>query len=167
MTINLIHVKRTSSNDPVPTLIPGELVGKVAVAQGELYMGLDGGGNIRIGGDVRAYANLAAFPVTGEAGKIYLDITTSSLYQWTGSYVILGSGGSLKYVDLIGDGFLQTFVVNHGLNTRALTVGIARAIAPFNILSNVQIEFTTLNSLTITLSIPAPALSEYEVTVLG
>jgi hypothetical protein len=37
--------------------------------------------------DVVEYANLAAFPVTGESGKIYLDISTTpaTSYRWTGS----------------------------------------------------------------------------------
>jgi hypothetical protein len=35
--------------------------------------------------DVLEYANLAAFPVTGESGKIYLAIDTNFSYRWTGS----------------------------------------------------------------------------------
>ena len=38
--------------------------------------------------DVEEYANLAAFPVTGEAGKIYLALDTNLTYRWGGtSYV--------------------------------------------------------------------------------
>jgi hypothetical protein len=35
--------------------------------------------------DVEQYANVAAFPATGEAGKLYIDISTNSLYRWDGS----------------------------------------------------------------------------------
>jgi hypothetical protein len=35
--------------------------------------------------DVLDYANLAAFPGTGEAGKIYVAIDTNLAYRWTGS----------------------------------------------------------------------------------
>lgn len=35
--------------------------------------------------DVEEYANLAAFPVTGETGKIYVAIDTNLTYRWTGS----------------------------------------------------------------------------------
>lgn len=35
--------------------------------------------------DVEEYANLAAFPVTGETGKIYTAIDTGKTYRWTGS----------------------------------------------------------------------------------
>lgn len=42
--------------------------------------------------DVLEYANLAAFPVTGETGKIYLAIDTGLIYRWTGSvYVNIAS----------------------------------------------------------------------------
>lgn len=35
--------------------------------------------------DVLEFANLAAFPVTGESGKIYYNIELSLMYRWTGS----------------------------------------------------------------------------------
>ena len=35
--------------------------------------------------DVVEYANLAAFPVTGESGKIYVAIDTRKTYRWSGS----------------------------------------------------------------------------------
>lgn len=44
--------------------------------------------------DVLEFTNLAAFPVTGEAGKIYVDISTDFVYRWSGSaYFQLGSSG--------------------------------------------------------------------------
>lgn len=43
--------------------------------------------------DVLEFANLASFPVTGVAGKIYVDIATNSQYRWSGSvYVSISSG---------------------------------------------------------------------------
>jgi len=38
--------------------------------------------------DVLEYANLAAFPATGEAGKIYVAIDTKKVYRWSGSAYI-------------------------------------------------------------------------------
>lgn len=38
--------------------------------------------------DVLEYANLAAFPVTGETGKIYVRTDTSAQYRWSGSAYI-------------------------------------------------------------------------------
>lgn len=38
--------------------------------------------------DVVEYANLAAFPVTGESGKIYVALDTNKIYRWSGSAYI-------------------------------------------------------------------------------
>ncbi len=44
--------------------------------------------------DFLTFANLAAFPVTGESGKIYLAENTNLSYRWTGaSYVDISSAG--------------------------------------------------------------------------
>lgn len=52
--------------------------------------------------DALEFANLAAFPVTGESGKIYIAINDNTIYRWTGSaYVLIGDGTS---VDVIGVG---------------------------------------------------------------
>lgn len=43
--------------------------------------------------DVLEYTNLAAFPTTGEAGKIYVALDTNKTYRWSGSaYVYITSG---------------------------------------------------------------------------
>jgi hypothetical protein len=43
--------------------------------------------------DVLEFANLAAFPVTGETSKIYLALDTNKTYRWSGSaYVQIGGG---------------------------------------------------------------------------
>jgi hypothetical protein len=55
------------------------------------YAGLDGTGKVAAAqlpsyvDDVLEYANLAAFPVTGETGKIYIAIDTGLVYRWSGS----------------------------------------------------------------------------------
>ena len=38
--------------------------------------------------DVVEYANLAGFPATGEAGKIFVDIATKRIYRWSGSVYV-------------------------------------------------------------------------------
>lgn len=50
--------------------------------------------------DVVEFANLAAFPATGEAGKLYLALDTGKVYRWSGStYVeIVASPGSTDAV---------------------------------------------------------------------
>ena len=43
--------------------------------------------------DVLEFASLAGFPVTGETGKIYVDLTTNKTYRWSGTaYVYITSG---------------------------------------------------------------------------
>lgn len=43
--------------------------------------------------DVLEYANLAGFPATGEAGKIYVALDTNKTYRWSGTvYVYITSG---------------------------------------------------------------------------
>ena len=43
--------------------------------------------------DVLEYANLAALPVTGETGKIYVALDTNKTYRWSGSaYIYITSG---------------------------------------------------------------------------
>lgn len=50
--------------------------------------------------DVLEYANLAAFPASGETGKIYVAIDTSKTYRWSGSvYIAIGSGGAISVSD--------------------------------------------------------------------
>lgn len=64
-------------------------VSEKGVANG--YAGLDGSGTVPAAqlpsyvDDVLEYANFAAFPGTGETGKIYIAIDTSYTYRWTGS----------------------------------------------------------------------------------
>jgi hypothetical protein len=38
--------------------------------------------------DVEEYANISAFPVTGEAGKIYVALDTNLVYRWSGSVYV-------------------------------------------------------------------------------
>lgn len=42
--------------------------------------------------DVEEYASKSAFPVTGESGKIYVDLSDNKTYRWSGStYVTVGN----------------------------------------------------------------------------
>jgi len=63
--------------------------GKVAAAQLPSYVD-----------DVLEFANLAAFPGTGETGKIYTALDTNKIYRWSGSVyvVIAASPGSTDSV---------------------------------------------------------------------
>lgn len=69
-----------------------ELAANKGVAGG--YASLDGAGKVPAAqlpsyvDDVLEYADLAAFPVTGEAGKIYVALDTNKTYRWSGSAYI-------------------------------------------------------------------------------
>ena len=70
-------------NDALANKCPLDISGKVPSANLPSYVD-----------DVVEYANLAAFPVTGETGKIYVAIDTDAIYRWSGSaYFSLGSSG--------------------------------------------------------------------------
>ena len=61
--------------------------------------------------DVLEYANLAAFPATGETGKIYVPLDTNKTYRWSGSaYVeISASPGS---TDAVTEGSVNLYFTN-------------------------------------------------------
>lgn len=54
--------------------------------------------------DVQEYLNFAGFPVTGEAGKIYIALDTNKTYRWSGSVYVYISGG----VSIIEEFYLAT-----------------------------------------------------------
>jgi hypothetical protein len=87
--VGLGNVDNTSdANKPISTATQAALdlkadlvAGKVPASQLPSYVD-----------DVEEYANLAAFPITGETGKIYVDVSLNRFYRWTGSsYVQLGT----------------------------------------------------------------------------
>ena len=70
---------------------------------------LDAGGLIPSGqlpgfvDDVLEFANLAAFPATGETGKIYVALDTNLTYRWSGTtYIEIGSSGVTDHGALTG-----------------------------------------------------------------
>jgi hypothetical protein len=65
---------------------------------------LDGGGKVPSAqlpsfvDDVLEFASLAAFPVSGETGKIYIALDTNLAYRWSGSIYVLISTGAVASV---------------------------------------------------------------------
>lgn len=49
--------------------------------------------------DVLEFANLAAFPATGETGKIYVALDTNKTYRWSGSVYIYITSGAVDSVN--------------------------------------------------------------------
>lgn len=53
--------------------------------------------------DVLEFANLAAFPATGESGKIYVAIDTGFTYRWSGSQYIIISANQNAFAAITGN----------------------------------------------------------------
>lgn len=81
--------------------------------------------------DVEEYANLAAFPATGEAGKIYITLDTDKIYRWSGSVYVEISGltGALLAANNLSDVASRQAALNNLLNATGSTEG---DIAYFN-----------------------------------
>jgi hypothetical protein len=95
VNLGLNNVSNTSdANKPVSTAMQAALdlkenAANKGVANG--YAGLDAAGKVPANqlpsyvDDVLEFANLVAFPATGEAGKIYVALDTNKTYRWSGS----------------------------------------------------------------------------------
>ena len=75
--------------------------------------------------DVLEFANLAAFPATGEAGKIYTAIDTARIYRWSGSVYteISPSPGS---TDSVPEGGVNLYYTQARADARAAAALAAR-----------------------------------------
>lgn len=67
--------------------------------------------------DILEFANLAAFPVTGEVGKIYIAIDTGKQYRWTGSAYVAISNGFIASTNDVPEGTNLYFTVARALAT--------------------------------------------------
>jgi hypothetical protein len=112
--------------------------------------------------DVIEGANLAAFPATGETGKIYVALDTNKTYRWSGSaYVYITSGavdsvaGKTGVVTLVKADVGLGNVDNTADSTKsvasAATLTTARNIngVSFNGSDNITVTANTTNALTI------------------
>jgi len=73
--------------------------------------------------DVLEFANLAAFPVTGESGKIYISIDTNFQYRWSGSAYVQITSASAVWGAISGSLASQTDL-QAALNARLLVTDI-------------------------------------------
>lgn len=75
-------------------------------------------GDLDTGDDVLEFTNLAGFPVTGDAGKIYVDKSENLIYRWSNtSYVQLAANAVTTVAGKTGDVTLDISDVS-GLQTK-------------------------------------------------
>jgi hypothetical protein len=104
--------------------------------------------------DVLEFANLAALPVTGETGKIYVTLDTNKIFRWTGSTYIeisADAGAPVTSVNTqIGAVVLDTDDVLEGATNKYYTE--ARVDANTNVAANTAARHSaaTLNAGTTT-----------------
>ena len=103
----VVHDGATAGGNPLPTFadVTTTIYSLSGVPSG--IAGLDGDGKVPSAqlpsyvDDVLEYANLAAFPGTGETGKIYLAQDTGASYRWTGTvYIKLSDDDVLEFANL-------------------------------------------------------------------
>ena len=103
----VVHDGATAGGNPLPTLadVTATISSRIGVPSG--IAGLDAGGKVPPAqlpsyvDDVLEYANVAALPVTGETGKIYLAQDTGAAYRWTGTvYIKLSDDDVLEFANL-------------------------------------------------------------------
>ena len=86
--------------------LAAETTDNKGVANG--YAGLDGSGKVPATqlpsyvDTVQEYANLAAFPATGVAGKIYVTLDTNKTYRWSGTVYVQIANSTTDWSGLTG-----------------------------------------------------------------
>ena len=93
-------IKATNLTHPITLEMPVKNTGTYTIATTDLIGAANGLAELDSNGkvpssqlpsfvdDVEEYANLAAFPVTGESGKIYIALDSNLTYRWSGSVYV-------------------------------------------------------------------------------
>lgn len=105
--------------------------------------------------------------ITGETGKIYVDLATGKTYRWSGTaFIEIAQSTIHKYVGTItGDGTTSSFTVTHSLNARDVIVNIYDASTNEDVI--VDIVRTSTSAITVAFAtIPANGAT-YKVVVIA
>lgn len=105
-TLTIDSIPTNGSNNPVSSdgvfdalALKADLVaGKVPSSQLPSYVD-----------DILEYPTLGAFPVTGEAGKVYIALDTNIQYRWSGSTYVAITNGFIATSDDITQGSVHLF----------------------------------------------------------
>ena len=129
-----IYLLDTTVNGMIDAKIMSGVTNKIGALSG--IAGLDASGKVPSAqlpsyvDDVLEFANLAGFPGTGEAGKIYVAKDTNKVYRWPGSapYVEISSSlalGTTSATALRGDMGLVAY--NHTFELTGNPHGVSKA----------------------------------------
>ena len=111
--------------------------------------------------DALEFANLAAFPVTGEGGKIYLAANTNLIYRWTGStYVLIGDGTSVDVVGVGASSFVRYDVAQTLSNDDKARVQTTLGMSIYALTSSLS-SYLTTSTASSTYGTIAQAKTEY------
>lgn len=111
--------------------------------------------------DALEFANLAAFPVTGEGGKIYIAANTNLIYRWTGStYVLIGDGTSVDVVGVGASSFVRYDVAQTLSNDDKARVQTTLGMSIYALTSSLS-SYLTTSTASSTYGTIAQAKAEY------
>jgi len=107
------------------------------------------------------FANLAAFPVTGESGIIYIAINDNTIYRWTGSaYVLIGDGTSVDVVGVGASSFVRYDVAQTLSNDDKARVQTTLGMSIYALASSLS-SYLTSSTASSTYGTIAQAKAEY------
>ena len=114
-------------------------------------------------GDATQTTNITldTYGVVTAASETLIDIPASQINNFTSSVETIISDDN--HAELIGNGALQTFTVNHTLNTRDVIVQVVETATPWATIF-AQVSRSTLNDVVITFS-TVPTSNQYKVLV--
>lgn len=105
--------------------------------------------------------------ITGETGKIYVDLTTEKTYRWSGSaYVEISQSTIHKYTGTItGDGTTTSFTITHSLGTKEVLVNIYDASTSEEIIA--EVVRTSTSAITVSFAVAPTSETSYKVVVVA
>ena len=96
--------------------------------------------------DVVEYANVAAFPATGQSGIIYVAVNTGLTYRWTGSVYVKAGVSTASQVANVPYGSISSTDVQGALNGLADSVAGGVTASSTTVFTNKTINVTAPSS---------------------
>ena len=105
--------------------------------------------------------------ITGESGKIYVDLVTNKSYRWSGTtYIEIAQANIHKYTETItGDGNTTSFSISHGLNSRDIVVNVYDTSTFEDVV--VDITRTSTSAITVSFAVAPIIGNDYKVVIVA